>query len=154
MSARNDCSAPRERSISSAVPLDARPISATSAGPAALTRGLALPRANARAPRGGRDEEPCIGGVRLLGKRVDDLARLLSRADPGLDRGQERRRELLEVQARLIVLIPQQQSRDSHAGRDSSDEHHREVREEEPRRDALGHAQAGATSLYPTPPTA
>ena len=104
-------------------------------------------------PLGGRDEQPCVGGMRLLGQRVDDLARLLSRADPGLDRRQEWRRELLEVQARLIVLIPQEKTGDGHACRDSSDEHHREVREEEPRRDALGHAHAGATSLYPTPHT-
>src|SRR2546427_510938 len=64
------------------------------------------------APLRRRDDEPRVGRLRLFGERVDDLARLLAGPDACLNRCEEWCRELTEVKASLIVLVPQEQSGD------------------------------------------
>src|SRR3989442_6068 len=99
------------------------------------------------------DEKPHVGGMSLLGEGIDDFARLLSSANAGLDRGEERRGELLEVNARLVVLVLEDEARDRDGGHGEADHHHRKVGEKEPGCDAARHGYVGATSLYPTPQT-
>ena len=65
--------------------------------------------------------------MRLLGERIDDLARLLSGADARLDRGEERRRKLFEVDARLVILVAEQKPRDRDRGDREADDDDREI---------------------------
>src|SRR6267378_6388980 len=78
------------------------------------------------APLGRGDDEASIGRLRLFGERVDDLARLLARAYAGLDRRQERRGKLAKVQARLVVLVPNEETRDRDRGHGETDEDDRQ----------------------------
>ena len=77
--------------------------------------------------------------MRLLSERVDDFPRLLACPDAGLDRSEERGRQLLQVEPRLVVLVPQQEPRDRDRRDREADDHHGEVGEEQPARDAARH---------------
>jgi hypothetical protein len=88
---------------------------------------------------GRRDEEPRVRGVRLLGQRVDDVARLLPCADTGLDRCEEGRRELLEMQPRLVILVAQEEARNGDRRDREAYHDDREVGEEESCCDAARH---------------
>jgi len=65
--------------------------------------------------------------MRLFGQRIDDLAGLLSGTHPRLDRGEERRRELLEMDARLVILVAEEKARDRDRGDRQADDDDREI---------------------------
>src|SRR5207244_12741267 len=57
------------------------------------------------APRRRRDEKARVRGMRLLGQRSDDLARLLSGAGARLKRGAVRRGKLYSADAGLVMCV-------------------------------------------------
>src|SRR6185503_129539 len=93
------------------------------------------------------DEEARVRRARLLGERVDHLARLLVLSKTLRHRGEEWRGELGEAELDRLVLVAHQKSGHRDGRSDEADEHDREVREEEPPGDGAHDYVPGGTSL-------
>src|SRR5207237_136920 len=74
-----------------------------------------------------RDEKSRVRGMRLFGESIDDLAGLLSGTHPRLDRGEEWRREFLEMDARLVILVAEEKTRDRDRGDPEAEEDNSEI---------------------------